>query len=106
MRKLIENLDGLFYWQETVGKSVDSSAPFEKNSDIYQDKLNKGFELILISQSEKDAHKADLAEEEKKSKLSALDLPLWKIARALDGDEKALADVKESEVKKSLVRDF
>ncbi len=50
MKILKEYADG-FRW--TNGDTT--SAPFEKNSDLYNEKLAEGFEVVLIPQSEKDA---------------------------------------------------
>lgn len=51
MKKLKEYIDG-FRWID----GNTSSAPFEKDSHTYMEKLAEGFELELLSQAEKDAH--------------------------------------------------
>jgi len=56
MKILKEYVDG-FRWIE----GNTSSAPFEKDSDIYNEKLAEGFELVLMPQAEKDAHEQEQA---------------------------------------------
>ena len=72
--KIIENTDGLFYWETVDGESVTRSVPFardqtkprivdgvEETYNIYDDLIAQGYELVLIPQAEKDAHEADKA---------------------------------------------
>lgn len=54
MKILKEYVDG-FRWHD----GGTSSAEFDVGSDIYKEKLDEGYELVLIPQSEKDAHKAE-----------------------------------------------
>lgn len=51
MKKLIEHIDG---WRWHDGNT--SSMPFEKNSELYQEKLVEGYEVVEMPQAEKDAH--------------------------------------------------
>lgn len=51
MKQLKEYVDG-FRWVD----GNTSSAPFEKDSDLYREKLAEGFQLVLIPQAEKDAY--------------------------------------------------
>lgn len=51
MKKLIEHTDG---WRWHDGNT--SSIPFEKNSELYQEKLAEGYEVVELAQAEKDAH--------------------------------------------------
>jgi len=63
MKILKEDTDG-FRWID----GNTSSAPFDKESEIYNEKLTEGYELVLLSQAEKDAHQA--AQERSEFKLS------------------------------------
>lgn len=54
MKILKEYTDG-FRWIN----GDTSSGEFEKDSDIYKEKLAEGYELVLIPQAEKDAHEAE-----------------------------------------------
>lgn len=56
MKILKEYIDG-FRWINGNTSSVE----FEKDSDKYKEKLAEGYELVLIPQSEKDAHEAEQA---------------------------------------------
>ena len=56
MKILKEYVDG-FRWVD----GDTSSIPFEKDSDLYNEKLAEGFELELMPQSEKDAHEQEQA---------------------------------------------
>lgn len=51
MKQIKEYIDG-YRWID----GDTSSAPFEKDSDTYNEKLSEGFELVELSQAEKDAH--------------------------------------------------
>ena len=55
MKILKEYTDG-FRWHN----GNTSSVPFEKDSDLYKEKLEEGYELELMPQSEKDAHEDSL----------------------------------------------
>jgi len=55
-------------------------------------------------QSEKDAHAVQQASEAIKQELAALDVPSYKIERAIAGDQKAIDDIKEADVQKELLR--
>lgn len=99
MKILKEYTDG-FRWID----GDTSSAPFEKDSDLYNEKLAEGFELELITQAGKDAHAEQQARDELLAELAALDLPSYAIERALAGDEYALELVKTNEEKKALIR--
>lgn len=44
-------------------------------------------------------------ESDKTNKLRSLDLPAWKLALAISGDERALKELKESEAAKALIRE-
>lgn len=54
MKKLIEYSDG-YRWH----RGAESSGEFEKDSDTYNEKLAEGFELVLLSQADKDAYEAE-----------------------------------------------
>ena len=56
MKILKEYTDG-FRWID----GDTSSAPFEKDSELYNEKLAEGFELELMPQAEKDAHEQEQA---------------------------------------------
>jgi hypothetical protein len=59
-------------------------------------------EAKVISKIEREK---SIADQEKQAKLAALDLPSWKLALAISGDEQALAELAESEVAKALIRE-
>lgn len=86
MKILKEYMDG-FRWVN----ADTSSAPFEKDSDIYKEKLEEGFELVLIPQSEKDAHKIEQENAVVVSDLNTMDTSIRQIEEALAGDTEALA---------------
>ena len=54
--KIIERQDGFFHWETENGENVTTSVPFEKDSETYLEKIEEGYELVLIPQAEKDAH--------------------------------------------------
>ena len=91
MKILKEYIDG-FRWVE----GNTSSAPFKKDSDLYNEKLAEGFELELIPQAEKDAHEQeqarDKANQEALSYLASTD---WYVIRQLDSGEAIPEDVKQ-----------
>lgn len=57
-----------------------------------------------IDPSKLEAYILIKAEQEKQNKLAALDLPSWKLALAISGDEQALTELAESEAAKALIR--
>ena len=103
--QLIENIEGLFFSRELLrdGRTREG-APFEKDSDLYNEKLEEGFELVLITQAERDAHNATLARDAIIAEIAALDLPSYVIERALAGDNEAIKKIKDNEEKKALIR--
>lgn len=105
MMQLIENMEGLFFSRELLSDGrTKEGAPFEKDSDLYNEKLAKGFELVLLEQAEKDAYLLQQEQEALLSDLFALDLPSYTIERALAGDEHAIKLISENEQKKALIR--
>lgn len=62
MSEIIEQHGGMFIYaiKHEDGKTF-KSVPFEKDSETYKEKLDEGYELVLIPQSEKDAHEAEQA---------------------------------------------
>lgn len=99
MKILKEYTDG-FRWID----GDTSSAPFEKDSELYNEKLVEGFELELIPQSEKEAHEQEQAKDKLKQELASLDVPLYTVARALTGDKEAIDKLSQAEAKKKKVR--
>jgi hypothetical protein len=94
MKILKEYIDG-FRWVE----GNTSSVPFEKDSDLYNEKLAEGFELELMPQAEKDAHEQeqarDKANQEALSYLASTD---WYVIRSLDSGEPIPDEVKAGRV--------
>lgn len=99
MKILKEYTDG-FRWID----GDTSSAPFEKDSDLYSEKLAEGYELVLIPQTEKDAYQAQLVREDILSQIAALDVPPYTIGRACAGDQTALDKIVASEAAKQILR--
>jgi len=73
---------------------------------ILYDELGVGdwAEIKPCPQEDKDAHTAQLAKASMERELAKLDLPVWKLARAIAGDEQALAEVLAAEEKKNKIR--
>jgi hypothetical protein len=90
MKILKEYTDG-FRWID----GDTSSVPFEKNSELYNEKLAEGFELDLMPQAEKDAHEQEKEiEKENQEALSYLSSTDWYVIRSLDSGEPIPDDVK------------
>ena len=100
MKILKEYTDG-FRWVD----GNTSSAPFEKDSELYNEKLAEGFELVLLDQAEKDAYQAQLVREDILSQIAALDVPPYTLGRACAGDQIALDKIVASEAAKQILRD-
>ena len=95
MKMLKEYIDG-FRWID----GDTSSAPFEKDSELYNEKLAEGYELVLLSQAEKAAQeRADLI-----AQIAALDLPLYTLERAIAGDVEAQDKIAANELEKQKLR--
>jgi hypothetical protein len=115
--KIIENTDGLFYWETVDGESVTSSMPFTKGQtktrmvdeveetyNVYDDLISQGYELVLVPQATKTAHEQAEARAGKLAELAALDVSPRTIEDALLGDEYALTKVREANTKKAELR--
>ena len=115
--EIIENTDGLFYWETVDGDSVTSSMPFtrdqtktrtvgdsEETYNVYDDLISQGYKLVPLPQAEKDAHNAALARDAIIAEIAALDMPSYVIERALAGDNEAIKKIKDNEEKKALIR--
>lgn len=83
-----------------------SSAPFEKDSELYNEKLAEGFELELIPQSEKDAHEELLRKQSVIDNISALEATITprRLREALMGNSSFIEDVEAqvAELRKGL----
>lgn len=99
MKLLKEYQDG-FRWID----GNTSSAPFEKDSDTYNEKLSEGYELVLIPQSEKDAHEAEQVHIDLIAQLTDLDVSQRTLEDAMLGDEFALAKLQEAAALKAEIR--
>ena len=92
MKTLKEYSDG-FRW--IIGAT--ESGEFEKGSDIYNEKLAEGYELVLIPDDEKSAHELqqakDAANQEAKAYLASTD---WYVMRKFDSGEPMPEDVRDA----------
>ena len=87
MKKLIEYVDG-FRWID----GDTSSAPFKKDSDLYNEKLAEGFKLELMPQAEKAAHEASEAIAQAESTFVQTMAPITATATQLERDTWAVQE--------------
>ena len=101
MKILKEYTDG-FRWHN----GNTSSVPFEKDSDLYKEKLEEGYELELMPQSEKDAHEDSLRIQSIVDEISTLESTITprRLREALMGDSSFIEDVEAqvAELRKGL----
>jgi len=102
---IIERGDGLYHLETILDDArVIKSSPFEKDSEKWNELIGEGCEVKHLPQSDKDAYASQQERDSILSELSALDLPPYKIERALAGDQQAIDDIKANEVKKNELR--
>jgi len=77
---------------------------FPEGGEEFNKYRDRGFLIEECPQAEKDAYKAQQEREVILSELSALDAPIYKIERALAGDQQAIDDIKDNEAKKNELR--
>jgi hypothetical protein len=78
MKKIIQDSENSFHWQESNGDSVEISISFEKNSEQYNELISSGCEVVLLEQSEIEAGKKEAANATHKAYLLETD---WYVMR-------------------------
>jgi len=102
--KIQEREDGLFHAIEIDSDSITISVPFEKDSELYLQKIEDGFEVVEMTQAEKDAYKTEQERADIIAQIAKLDLPLYTLERALAGDVEAQDKIAANELEKQKLR--
>ena len=100
----IEQTDGFIFCKALVCEEfVDFLLPPNAEYEIHES--SEWADIKPCDPAEKDEYEAQLVRELILAQLTELDVPTHTVARALAGDEYALNLIKESEVKKTELRD-
>ena len=90
MKKIIQESENSFHWQESNDDSVEISISFEKNSDQYNELISSGCEVVLLDQAAIESGKKEAANAEHKAYLLETD---WYVTRYSETGKAVPGDV-------------